>query len=130
VPGDGPGLVLQEVLDRNSGRYQITIALTDDIRERARICVEVSGDQEMARIAGLAEVTISLEHLRGIDPGTRIACGYEYGDFTDAEYTQIPEPRRDRPADPARIIEGPSTRPARGASCLGWPLTSGRQMIG
>ena len=56
---DGPGIVLQEVLDRNGGRYQNTIPLTDRFREQARICAEVSGDQEMARIAGLSEVTIS-----------------------------------------------------------------------
>ncbi len=80
--------------------------LRDEIREQARICAEVSGDQEMARIAGLSEVTISLEHLRGLDPDRRIVCGYEFGDFTDAERDRLPL-RRDGHADPARIIEGP-----------------------
>jgi hypothetical protein len=65
----------------------------------------VSGDEEMARIAGLPEVTISLEHLRGRDLGTHIVCGYELGDFTDAERGRLP--RDEGPADPARIIEGP-----------------------
>jgi hypothetical protein len=102
---DGPGLVLQEVLDRNGGRYQNTMSLSDRFREQARIGAEVSGDQEMARIAGLSEVTISLEHLRGLDPGTRIVCGCELGDFTDAERARLP--RDEGPADPARIIEGP-----------------------
>ena len=59
----------------------------------------------MARIAGLPEMTISLEHLRGLDPGTRIVYGYELGDFTDAERDRLP--CAEGPADPARIIEGP-----------------------
>jgi hypothetical protein len=104
--GRGPGLVLQEVLYRNGGRYETTMPLRDEIREQARICAEVSGDQEMARIAGLSEVTISLEHLRGLDPDTRIVCGYKFGDFTDAERDRLPL-HRDGHADPARIIEGP-----------------------
>src|ERR1700759_740383 len=101
---DGPGLVLQEVLDRNGGRYQNTMSLSDRFREQARICAEVSGDQEMARIAGLPEGTISLEHLRGLDQATRIVCGCELSDFTDPERARLP--RDEGPADPARIIEG------------------------
>lgn len=54
--GRGPGLVLQEVLDRNGGRYETTMPLTAEIREQARICAEVSGDEEMAQIAGLSDV--------------------------------------------------------------------------
>jgi hypothetical protein len=103
--GHEPGLVLQEVLDRTGGRYETTMPMSDDIREQARICAQVSGDEEMARIAGLSEVRISLEHLRGLDPGTRIVYGYGLGDFTDAERGRLP--RDEGPADPATIIEGP-----------------------
>lgn len=103
--GHGPGLVLQEVLDRSGGRYEVTMPMSDGIREQARICAQVSGDEEIARIASLSEVTISLEHLRGLDPGTRIVCGYGLGDFTDAERGRLP--RGEGSADPATIIEGP-----------------------
>lgn len=103
--GREPGHVLQEVLDRNGGCYQATMPLSDNIREQARICAEVSGDEDMARIASLPEITISLEHLRGLDPGTRIVYGYQLGDFTDAERGRLP--RREGPVDSARIIEGP-----------------------
>ena len=61
--------------------------------------------EEIARIASLSEVTISLEHLRGLDPGTRIVCGCGLGDFTDAERGRLP--RYEGPLDPATIIEGP-----------------------
>ena len=79
--------------------------LSPGIREQARICAQVSGDEEIARIASLAEVTISLEHLRGLDPGARIVCGYGLGDFTEAERGWLP--RYEGPLDPAAIIEGP-----------------------
>ena len=103
--GREPGLVLQEVLDRNGGRYETTLPVADGIREQARICAQVSGDEEMARIASLSGVTISLEHLRGLDPGTRIVCGYGLRDFTEAERGRLP--RHEGPVDPATIIEGP-----------------------
>lgn len=103
--GREPGLVLQEVLDRNGGRYETTLPVSDSIRELARICAQVSGDEEIARIADLSEVTISLEHLRGLDPGARIVCGCGLDDLTDAERGRLP--RDDGPVDPARIFEGP-----------------------
>lgn len=103
--GREPGLVLQEVLDRNGGRYENTMPMSDTIREPARTCAQVSDDEEMARIADLSEVAISLELLRGLDPGTRIACGYGLDDLTDAERARLP--RDERPVDPAAVIEGP-----------------------
>jgi hypothetical protein len=56
-------------------------------------------------VASLSGVTISLEHLRGLDPSTRIVCGYGLDDFTDAERGRLP--RDECPVDPATIIEGP-----------------------
>ena len=103
--GREPGVALREVLDRNGGRYETTLPMDDNTREQARICADVSGDEEMARVASLSEVTISLEHLRGLDPSTRIVCGYQFGDFTAAERDRLP--RHEGPVDPARIIEGP-----------------------
>jgi len=103
--GREPGLVLQEVLDRNGGRYENTMPVSDGVREQARICAQVSGDEEITRIAGLSEVTISLEHLRGLDPSTRIVCGHGLGGFTDAERGRLP--RGEGPVDPAAIIGGP-----------------------
>lgn len=103
-PGE-PGLALQEVLDHNGGRYETTLPIADRMREQARICAQISGDEEIARIAGLSEVTISLEHLRGLDPGTRIVCGYGLDDLTDAESGQLP--CDESPADPATIFERP-----------------------
>lgn len=112
--GREPGLVLHEVLDGNGGRYEITMPVGERIREQARICAQVSGDEEMARIASLSEVTISLEHLRGLDPGTRIVCGYGLEDFTDAERGRLP--RIEDPSIPPGSSRVPSTPPTQGAS--------------
>lgn len=56
-------------------------------------------------VPDLSEVTISLEHLRGLDPGTRIVYGYGLDDFTDAERRRLP--RDESPAAPATIFESP-----------------------
>lgn len=103
--GREPGLVLRDVVGRSGGRYQATMPMLNRLREQARTCAEVSGDEEMARIVSMSEVTISLEHLRGIDPCTRIVCGYGLCDLTDAERNQLP--RDEGSTDPATIIEGP-----------------------
>jgi hypothetical protein len=66
-----------------------------------------------ARVASLSEVTISLEHLRGLDPGTRIVCGYGLEDFTDAERGRLPN--KEGPVDPSGSSRVPSTPPTQGA---------------
>ncbi len=48
---------------------------------------------------------MTIEALGGLDPGTRIVCGYGLRDFTDAERGRLP--RDEGPVDPATIIEGP-----------------------
>jgi len=102
--GPEPGRALGEVVERSGGRYEETIPFDGSIRETARICAEVSGDPEMARVAGLTEVTIPLEHLRGLDPDTRIVVGFGIGDYTEAEQERLP--RYEGPMDPARNFEG------------------------
>lgn len=58
---------LQALLDSSGGRYEGKLHLVDAFRERARILGEATGDEELLRIAGQAECTMSLEHLRGTD---------------------------------------------------------------
>jgi hypothetical protein len=73
-PGQ-PGLVLAEVLRRSGGVYATMIPLPPHFREQIREVAELTSDAELLAIADLAEVPVSLEHLRGLDPQTRIIIG-------------------------------------------------------
>ena len=70
-PGQ-PGLLLADVLRRTGGVYQTTIPLTPHLRDDIREVAELTSDVELLKIAELTEVPVSLEHLRGLDPQTRI----------------------------------------------------------
>jgi hypothetical protein len=70
-PGE-PGMPLAEVLRRSGGVYQTTIPLVPRMREDIREVAELTSDAELLKMAELTEVPVSLEHLRGLDPRTRI----------------------------------------------------------
>ena len=71
-----PGIVLGDVLQRTSGVYQTTTRMTPKFREDIREIAELTSDDQLLGIAELAEVPVSLEHLRQADPNTRILIGY------------------------------------------------------
>jgi hypothetical protein len=75
----------------------------EDIREIA----ELTSDDELRRIAELAEVLVSLEHLRDMDPQTRILVGYRL-DVTPAESPRL----RRRLASGIQLIRRVSDAPA------------------
>jgi hypothetical protein len=70
-PGE-PGMPLAEVLRRSGGVYQTTTPLIPHMRDDIREVAELTSDAELLKIAELTEVPVSLEHLRGLDPQTRI----------------------------------------------------------
>jgi hypothetical protein len=72
-----PGLLLADVLRRTGGVYQTTTPLTQDSRDDIREVAELTSDAELLAIAEMTEVPISLEHLRGLDPQTRIVIRTE-----------------------------------------------------
>ncbi|GAA4690815.1 hypothetical protein [Phytohabitans rumicis] len=72
-----PGALLQDLLNKSGGRYEVTIDLPAQFREKLRKLAELTSDSKLANLADQTEVTISLEHLRTHDPGsTRIVYGY------------------------------------------------------
>jgi len=75
-PGE-PGMPLAEVLRRSGGVYQTTTPLAAPMRDDIREVAELTSDAELLTIAGLAEVPVSLEHLRGLDLQTRIVIRSE-----------------------------------------------------
>ena len=94
-----PGAVLGDLLQQTSGVYATTTRLTPKFREDIREIGELTSDVHLRRIAELAEVPVSLEHLRQVDPQTRIIVGYRL-DVTPAESPRLrrrlalsPDPR-------------------------------------
>jgi hypothetical protein len=94
-----PGEVLADVLGRTGGVYETTTRLTPKFREVIREIAEVTSDDGLLWVAELAEVPVSLEHLRHVDPRTRILVGYRL-DVTPAESPRLRR-RLALPPDPA-----------------------------
>jgi hypothetical protein len=94
-----PGVVLGDVLERAGGVYETTTRLTPKFREDIREIAEVTADDRLRGIAELAEVRVSLEHLRQADPRTRILIGYRL-DVIAAESPRL-RGRLALPPDPA-----------------------------
>jgi hypothetical protein len=85
-----PGVALEDVLQRTGGAYETTTRLTPKFREDIREIAELASDDQLLRIAELPEVPVSLEHLRHVDPQTRILVGYRL----DAAPAESPRLRR------------------------------------
>jgi hypothetical protein len=83
-----PGAVLADVFQRTGGAYETTVRLTPKFREVIREIAEVTSDDDLLGVAELAEVPVSLEHLRHVDPRTRILVGYRL-DVTPAESPRL-----------------------------------------
>jgi hypothetical protein len=82
-----PGVVLGNVL-RQTGGDETTTRLTPKFREDIREIAELTSDDELLRIAELPDVPVSLEHLRHVDPQTRILVGYRL-DVSPAESPRL-----------------------------------------
>ena len=54
------------------GVYETTTQLTPKSRGDIREIAELTSDDELLAVAQLPEVPVSLEHLRHVDPHTRI----------------------------------------------------------
>jgi hypothetical protein len=94
-----PGVVLEDVLQRAGGAYETTTRLTLKSREDIREIAELASDDELLRVSELPEVPVSLEHLRHVDPQTRILVGYRL-DVTPAESPRLRR-RLALPPDPS-----------------------------
>lgn len=97
-----PGVPIGTILEHSGGVYENRIDLTDAFRAEARKVAELTSDSELLKIAGLPAVTVSLEHLRHLDPKTRIVCGYEL--HYTAEESERLGLGHTGPYDPAKTI--------------------------
>jgi hypothetical protein len=95
-PG-GPGLALSDVLRHTGGVYETTASLAPQLRDDIRMVAELTSDAELLAIADLTEVPVSLEHLRGLDPKTRIVIRAELL-YEGDEGARVSSGRKHRPA--------------------------------
>jgi hypothetical protein len=95
-PGE-PGLVLAEVLRRAGGNYETVTELSPLLRDDMREVAELTADTRLRAIAELSQVPVSLEHLRGLDPQTRIIIRCELC-YEGDEGAQLSSVRAPRPA--------------------------------
>lgn len=97
-----PGAILGEVLQRTGGVYVTRVRLTPKFREDIREIAELTLDDQLRRTAELADVPVSLEHLRHVDPQTRIIVGYRL-DVSPAESSRLRR-RLALPPDPRMML--------------------------
>ena len=95
-PGQ-PGMPLADVLRRTDGVYETTTPLPPQLRDHIREVAELTSDAELLAIAHLTEVPVPLDHLRGLDPQTRIVIRAELRYEAD-EGTTVSTARERRPA--------------------------------
>jgi hypothetical protein len=95
-PGQ-PGLVLADVLRRTGGVYETTTPLPPLLRDDIREVAELTSDPGLLAIAGLTEVPVSLDHLRGLDLQTRIVIRAELC-YEGDEGARVSRAREHRPA--------------------------------
>ena len=120
-PGE-PGMPLAEVLRRSGGVYQTTTPLIPHMRDDIREVAELTSDAELLKISELTEVPVSLEHLRGLDPQTRVIIRSELS-FQGDEASQVSAATRPRHALATVMPDGtviPGDVRPLGRSRSGW----------
>ena len=98
-----PGELLGDILRRTGGVYEVAFPLAPEFRTDIREAAELTSDAELARIAGLSAVPVSLEHLRHLDPRTRIVLGAQL-ELTPAEGERLGRPPLELPPDPRTTV--------------------------
>jgi hypothetical protein len=76
VKKNPPGVPLKEILQRTGGIYEQQLKMSPKFREKLRTAGRLTGDKELEEMADTPVITISLEHLRGVDLDTRIIIGF------------------------------------------------------
>ena len=98
-----PGELLGDILRRTGGVYEIELPLTPEFRRDIQQAAELTADAELREIAERSAVPVSLEHLRQLDPLTRIVLGAQLW-LTPAESERLGRPRLELPVDPRTTV--------------------------
>ncbi len=105
-----PGVVLEDILRQTGGVYEVQLDLPVRFREEIRQVAELTSDEELLHIASLPKAPVSLEHLRDVDPGTRIVMGHRLN-YTREESERLGL-RHEGPYDPRTTITTENSAPS------------------
>ena len=103
VTKNAPGVPIKEILQRTGGVYENRLEMSDAFREKLRTAGQLPGNEALLEIAEQPTVKISLEHLRGVDPNTRIIVGYGI-EYADGEGEPLGV-ASDEAVDPKRTVQ-------------------------
>lgn len=103
VTKNSPGVTIESILRRTDGVYEHKLQMRENFREQVRAVAQLTSDEELRKVADQTEVTISLEHLRDIDPETRIEVGY-WLEYTSEERERLGIVEG-KPFDPKRSVD-------------------------
>jgi hypothetical protein len=98
-----PGELLGDILRRTGGVYEIELPLTPEFRRDIQQAAELTADAELREIAERSAVPVSLEHLRQLDPLTRIVLGAQLW-LTPAESERLGRPQPELPLEPRTTV--------------------------
>jgi hypothetical protein len=108
-----PGELLGDILRRTGGVYEVEFSLAPDFRRDIWEAAELTSDAELREVAERSAVPVSLDHLRHLDPLTRIVLGAHLW-LTPAESEQLGRPGLELPPDPrTTVFGGRGHRPRR-----------------
>jgi hypothetical protein len=98
-----PGRLLADYLKETGGRYAFDMPLDPRLRQRINDLARLNGDPDLHAVAGQEYLTVSLDHLRGLDPDTtRIVVGIRL-DYSDADTTRF-NLKDPNPPDPKDMV--------------------------
>ena len=103
VTKNPPGVSIKTILQHTGGVYEQKLEMRANYQEKVRAVARLTSDEELIMIADRGEVTVSLEHLRDIDPETRIELGY-WLEYTPQERERLGI-NEEYPFDPKRSVD-------------------------
>lgn len=97
-----PGRPLADILDFTGGVYEYKWEMSPQLREQIRQVADLTSDEDLKHYASLSWISISLEHLRHLDPQTRVIVGVRLT-YAPGESERLGL-RREGPIDPRNTV--------------------------
>ncbi len=97
-----PGIPLSELLEQTTGKFEFQVEMSPGLREDVLRVARLTADERLLHYASTPAVPVSLEHLRHLDPKTRVVVGIRLN-YTMEESKQLGL-KHEGPFDPQNTI--------------------------